>query len=151
MQDKYKHINNKQKGDQKMSKLRRIEGIGETFAVRLDIAGVTSIEELLNICATKKGRTELAEKTGISEKLVLRWANQADLTRVKGIGGEYAELLEAAGVDTIPELSIRKAENLYIKMKEINAQKSLVRKLPTQSQVEDWILQADVLPRVLQY
>lgn len=151
MPDKYKNTNNKQKGDQKMSKLRRIEGIGETFAVRLDIAGVTSIEELLNICATKKGRTELAEKTGISEKLVLRWANQADLTRVKGIGGEYAELLEAAGVDTIPELSIRKAENLYIKMKEINDQKSLVRKLPTQSQVEDWILQADALPRVLQY
>lgn len=151
MPDKYKNIKNKQKGDQKMSKLRRIEGIGETFAVRLDIAGVTSIEELLNICATKKGRTELAEKTGISEKLVLRWANQADLTRVKGIGGEYAELLEAAGVDTIPELSIRKAENLYIKMKEINDQKSLVRKLPTQSQVEDWILQADALPRVLQY
>jgi predicted flap endonuclease-1-like 5' DNA nuclease len=101
--------------------------------------------------SNKKGRTELAEKSEISEKLILKWANHADLIRIKGIGGEYAELFEAAGVDTVPELATRKAENLFKKMQEINEAKSLVRKLPTEAQVEDWITQAKTLPRVLQY
>lgn len=134
-----------------MSKLDIIEGIGEAYAAKLEAAGVKSIEELLETCANKKGRTELAEKSEISEKLILKWANHADLIRIKGIGGEYAELLEAAGVDTVPELATRKAENLFKKMQEINEAKSLVRKLPTEAQVEDWITQAKTLPRVLQY
>ncbi len=134
-----------------MTKLSVIEGIGETYETKLEASGVKSIEALLETCATKKGRTELAEKAGISEKLILKWANHADLARIKGIGGEYAELLEASGVDTVPELAMRKAENLFKKMQEVNEAKSLVRKLPTQAQVEDWIKQAAALPRILQY
>lgn len=134
-----------------MSKLSIIEGIGETYELKLKEAGVNSVEELLETCASKKGRVELAEKAGITEKLILKWANHADLARIKGIGGEYAELLEAAGVDTVPELSNRRADNLYAKIVEINENKNLVRKLPTQKQVEDWIQQAAELPRILQY
>lgn len=134
-----------------MSKLSMIEGIGETYELKLESVGIKSVEELLEACVTKKGRTDLAEKAEISEKLVLKWANHADLARIKGIGGEYAELLEAAGVDTVPELAMRKAENLFKKVQEINEAKSLVRKLPTQAQIEDWIKQAAALPRKLQY
>ena len=134
-----------------MSKLSLIEGIGEAYELKLEAVGVNSIEALLEACATKKGRSQLAEKAEISEKLILKWANHADLIRIKGIGGEYAELLEAAGVDTVPELATRKAENLFKKLQEVNDEKSLVRKLPTQVQVEDWITQAATLPRVLTY
>lgn len=134
-----------------MSKLSTIEGIGEVYEAKLEAAGVKSVEALLDACATKKGRAELAETTGIPEKMILKWANHADLARVKGIGGEYAELLEAAGVDSVPELATRKAENLFKKMQETNDAKSLVRKMPTAAQVEDWIKQATALPRVLQY
>lgn len=134
-----------------MSKLSIIEGIGETYEAKLQGAGVNSMEALLEACATKKGRTALAEKADISEKLILKWANHADLARIKGVGGEYAELLEAAGVDTVVELATRKAENLVKKMQEVNEAKELVRKLPVESQVEDWIKQAADLPRVLQY
>jgi predicted flap endonuclease-1-like 5' DNA nuclease len=132
-------------------KLIDIEGIGEVFETKLKEAGVNSLEAYLQTCATKKGRSELAEKAGISEKLILKWANHADLARIKGIGGEYAELLEAAGVDTVPELATRKGENLYKKMVEINEAKALVRKLPTEGQVKEWIEQAADLPRILQY
>ncbi len=134
-----------------MSKLSVIEGIGEAYETKLKASGVNSTEALLETCATKKGRDGLAEKTGISDKLILKWANHADLARINGIGGEYAELLEAAGVDTVPELATRKAENLIKKMQEINDVKSLVRKLPTEKQVEDWVKQAADLPRILQY
>ena len=134
-----------------MSKLSTIEGIGEAYEVKLKAVGVNSVEELLKACATKKARTDLAEKSGLSEKLILKWANHADLFRIKGIGGEYAELLEAAGVDTVPELAKRKAANLFKTMVEVNEAKALVRKLPTEGQVADWIQQAAALPRVLQY
>ena len=134
-----------------MSKLSIIEGIGEVYEAKLKEVGVSSIEGLLEACTTKKGRANLAEKTGITEKLVLKWANHADLIRIKGIGGEYAELLEAAGVDTVPELSKRRADNLFKKMVEVNEMKKLVRKLPTEKQVEGWIQQAAGLPRVMQY
>lgn len=134
-----------------MTKLSIIEGIGEAYEVKLEAAGVKSVETLLDTCATKKGRTDLADKTGISEKLVLKWANHADLMRINGIGGEYSELLEAAGVDTVPELATRKAENLHKKMTEVNDQKSLVRKLPTEAQVEDWVKQAAKLSKILHY
>lgn len=134
-----------------MSKLSVIEGIGDVYEAKLNEAGVKSIEALLDTCSTRKGRSDLAEKTDISEKLILKWANHADLDRVSGIGGEYAELLEAAGVDTVPELATRKAENLFKKLQEVNEEKSLVRKLPSEAQVEDWIRQAALLPRVLEY
>lgn len=134
-----------------MSKLSIIEGIGESYETKLKEAGVTSIEAFLEQCATKKSRTELAEKTGISEKLILKWVNHADLIRIKGIGGEYAELLEAAGVDTVPELANRKPENLFAKIVEVNAEKKLVRKLPVEKQVAGWVAQAKELPRKLTY
>lgn len=134
-----------------MAKLSLIEGIGDVYEAKLEEVGVKSIEALLETCATKKGRTELAEKSGISEKLILKWANHADLARIKGIGGEYAELLEASGVDTVPELAQRNAANLFKKMQEVNEEKKLVRKLPTEAQVEDWIKQAAELPRVINY
>ncbi len=134
-----------------MADLGMIEGIGEAYEAKLRAVGIKSIEALLEACTSKKGRTDVAEKSGISEKLVLKWANHADLMRIKGVGGQYSELLEAAGVDTVPELAARKAENLYKKILEVNEAKSLVRALPSQKQVEDWIKQAAGLPRVLQY
>ena len=134
-----------------MSKVSMIEGIGDAYETKLNEVGITSIESLLEKCKTPKGRAELAEVTSISEKLILKWANHADLARIKGIGGEYAELLEAAGVDTVPELAQRKSQNLYAKLVEINEAKNLVRKLPSEGQVEEWIRQAADLPRVIQY
>ena len=134
-----------------MSKLSMIEGIGESYEAKLKEAGVSSMEKLLETCATKKQRKELAEKTGIAEKVILKWANHADLARIKGIGGEYAELLEAAGVDTVPELAKRKADHLVAKMLEVNEAKKVVRQLPSQMQVEEWVKQAAALPRALEY
>lgn len=132
-----------------MTKLSDIEGIGPTYAAKLTEAGLTSQEALLNAGCTKKGRKEIADKSGISEKLVLNWVNRADLSRIKGVGTQYADLLEFAGVDTVPELAQRKAENLHAKIVEVNTEKNLVRKLPTLSQVEDWVAQAKELPRVV--
>lgn len=134
-----------------MAKLSVIEGIGDVYEQKLNEVGVSSIENLLETCAGKKGRTALAEKSGLSEKLILKWTNHADLMRINGVGGEYSELLEAAGVDTVPELAMRRADNLAKKMAEVNEQKKLVRKVPVESQVADWIDQAKKLPRVIEY
>jgi predicted flap endonuclease-1-like 5' DNA nuclease len=134
-----------------MTALITIEGIGSAYAEKLKATGVGSIEALLKAGATAKGRKELVGSTGISDKLVLEWVNRADLFRVKGIGEEYSDLLETAGVDTVPELAQRNAENLYKKMVEVNEAKKLVRKLPTQKQIQDWIDSAKSLPRVVEY
>lgn len=134
-----------------MPKLSVIEGIGEVYEAKLNEVGVKSTEALLDKGSTKKGRMELAEQTGVSEKLVLTWTNHADLMRIKGVGSQYADLLEAAGVDTVPELARRNAENLVATMEEANEAKSLVRKLPAEKQVKSWIEQAAKLPRVLEY
>lgn len=134
-----------------MTKLTEIEGIGETYAQKLMDAGIATTEQLLESCATPKGRTSLAEKTDISGKLILKWANRADLARIKGIGEEYADLLEASGVDTVPDLARRVPENLHAKMVSVNDEKSLVRSMPSEKQVRDWIAQAKDLPRVMTY
>jgi len=134
-----------------MAKLETIEGIGGTYAKKLQKAGVATTQALLEQGATPKGRKEIAAKTGIGDTLILKWVNRADLFRIKGIGEEYADLLEAAGVDTVPDLARRKAENLYKKMVEVNEAKQLVRQVPAQSQVGDWIKQAKKLPRVMTY
>jgi predicted flap endonuclease-1-like 5' DNA nuclease len=134
-----------------MTALVDIEGIGDAYAAKLKSAGVTSVEGLLEAGATPKGRKDLAEKSGISGVLVLRGVNHADLYRIKGIGSEYSELLEASGVDTVVELAKRKPENLSAKMVEVNAEKKLVRKLPTEAQVAGWVEQAKALPRVVNY
>lgn len=126
-----------------------IEGIGEAYETKLVSAGINSVEQLLNSCCEKKARTKLADQTGISEKLILTWVNKADLCRIKGINTQYADLLEHAGVDTVPELAQRKPENLQAKMAEVNEHKNLVRKVPIVSQVEDWVAQAKALPRVI--
>jgi len=134
-----------------MPKLTEIEGIGEAFSAKLKELGITTTEQLLEAGSTKKGRDELADKSGISPKLILKWVNRADLFRVKGIGQEYSDLLEAAGVDTVVELGTRNASNLYSKLVEVNNAKNLVRKLPSLEVIKDWIEQAKKLPRKIEY
>ncbi len=134
-----------------MTKLSVIEGIGEAYQAKLNQAGIDSIEKLLDSGAEKKGRKEIAEKTGISEKLVLNWVNRADLSRVKGVSTQYADLLECAGVDTVPELAQRRPENLHKKMLEVNEEKKLVRRPPALSEVEKWVAQAKELPRKINH
>lgn len=134
-----------------MSKLEEIEGIGAAYAVKLRKAGVRSTNELLKKGATPAGRKQIGKDAGISEKLILEWVNHSDLFRVKGVGSEYADLLEEAGVDTVVELSKRKADKLLEAMKNTNAKKKLVRQLPGISNVQDWINQAKKLPRAIKY
>ena len=132
-----------------MAKLSEIEGIGEAYSSKLEAAGITSLENLLSTCCEKKGRKQIADSSGVSEKLILNWVNRADLSRIKGVSTQYADLLECAGVDTVPELAQRNAENLQAKMAEVNEEKNLVRKVPTASQVADWVAQAKELPKVV--
>lgn len=134
-----------------MAKLTQIEGIGASHAQKLMDAGVRTTQALLKQGSTSKGRARLAEETGISQKLILEWVNHADLFRIKGVGEEYADLLEASGVDTVPELAQRNPQNLYQKMLEVNEEKKLVRRTPNQIQVSDWVDQAKQLPRVIEY
>ncbi len=128
-----------------------IEGIGTAYKKKLKDAGIATTEKLLEVAATPKGRKELAEKTGIGDVLILEWVNLADLFRIKGVGSEYSDLLEEAGVDTVVELAKRVPKNLYTKMVEINTAKKLVRKMPTEEQVGDWVDQAKKLPRIVKY
>jgi predicted flap endonuclease-1-like 5' DNA nuclease len=134
-----------------MTKIIDVEGIGSVYAAKLQEAGITKTEMLLEKGATPQGRKELEEQTGISHGLILEWVNHVDLYRIKGVASEYSDLLEEAGVDTVVELSHRAAENLYQKMLEVNAVKKLVRRPPTKAQVADWIEQAKKLPRVVNY
>jgi predicted flap endonuclease-1-like 5' DNA nuclease len=134
-----------------MTKIDDIEGIGPTFAAKLEGAGVKSVETLLTAGCTPQGRKDLAKKSGIDETLILKWVNRADLARIKGVGSELADILEAAGVDTVVELARRNAQNLVDKMTEVNEAKHLVRRLPSLSQVEDWVKQAKELPRAVEY
>ncbi|MCB9435203.1 MAG: DUF4332 domain-containing protein [Ardenticatenaceae bacterium] len=134
-----------------MTALTAIEGIGDVYMGKLKEAGIDSLESLLEKCTTPAGRTALADSSGISGKLILKWANRADLARVKGIGTQYADLLEVAGVDTVPALARRVPENLLKAMADANDQRKTVNRLPTIGQVEDWVNQAKDLPRVLTY
>ena len=134
-----------------MANLLMIEGVGEVYAQKLKEAGVKSTDALLQMGSTPKGRKDIAAKSGISEKLILEWVNHVDLFRIKGVGEEYADLLEEAGVDTVVELATRNPENLVVKMAEVNQQKKLVRRLPVLSMVESWVEQAKHLPRMINY
>jgi predicted flap endonuclease-1-like 5' DNA nuclease len=134
-----------------MAKLTEIEGIGEFYAQKLQEAGIRTTQALLEKGASPQGRKEIAEKTDISEKLIMEWVNHVDLFRIKGVGEEYSDLLEEAGVDTVPELAQRNPENLHQRLVAVNQKKQLVRQLPTQAQVSDWIEQAKRLPRVITY
>jgi hypothetical protein len=128
-----------------------VEGIGPTFAGKLKELDVNNVLDLLRKGATRKGRADLAEKSGIAGKLILEWVNHADLYRVKGVGSEFADLLVAAGVDTVPELAQRNPVKLFEKMQATNEEKRLVRRAPHPSEVEDWVNQAKNLPRIIQY
>jgi predicted flap endonuclease-1-like 5' DNA nuclease len=132
-------------------KIEEIEGIGPTYGATLKAAGIADTEALLTRCAARKGRAELAKATGLDEGRLLKWANMADLMRISGVGEEYSELLEAAGVDTVKELQHRKADNLAAKMAEVNAAKKLTRVVPAASQVAKWIEQAKSLPPIISY
>lgn len=134
-----------------MASIMDVEGIGETYAKKLKEAGVDTTDELLEKGGSPKGRKELAEKTGIAEKSILEWVNHVDLYRIKGVGSEYADLLEEAGVDTVVELATRNAVNLHKAMVDTNAKKELVRKMPTEDQVKDWIEQAKKMDRKVSY
>lgn len=128
-----------------------IEGIGPTHAATLERQGLTTTAHLLERGGTKAGRKDLSESTGISEKLILEWVNHADLCRIHGVAGEYADLLEAAGVDSIPELAQRSATNLHVAMQEMNENKNLVRQVPGLAQVQKWIAEAKTLPRLVHH
>jgi len=128
-----------------------IEGIGPVYAEKLKAHGLNTTDALLEAAKSPKGRKELAAATGLEEARILKWANMADLMRIKGIGEEYSELLEAAGVDTVKELKTRVPGNLLKAMTEVNEKKKLVRALPTLSMVEKWVAQAKELPAVLTY
>lgn len=134
-----------------MANIIDIEGVGEAQATKLRAAGVGSTDALLEKGATPKGREDLASSTGISPKLILKWVNHADLFRINGVAGEYAELLEAAGVDTVAELAQRNATNLAAALASTNEAKKLVRRVPTETEVTKWVAEAKTLPRKVTY
>lgn len=131
--------------------IEQIEGIGPKFGEALRAAGIKTVDDLLKAGADKKARGSLSEKTGISEIRILKCVNMADLFRINGVAGQYAELLECAGVDTVKELKNRNAENLAAKMAEVNADKRVVRRTPSVTVVQDWISQAQKLPPKVSY
>lgn len=132
-------------------KIIEIEGVGTVYAEKLIAAGVKTTDDLLEKAATKKGREQLAEGTGISEKLILKWANHADLFRIKGIAGQFAELLEAAGVDTVKELRHRVPANLYAKLVEVNEVKNLCNRVPAESEIARMVEQAKEMEPKITY
>ena len=132
-------------------KIIDIEGVGEVYAQKLVAAGINTPEQLLEKCAAPKGRKELEEATEISGKLILKWTNHADLFRIHGVGPQFAELLEAAGVDTVKELSHRVPANLVAKMEEVNAEKNLVGRVPSVKEVEKMVAEAKTLPATMTY
>lgn len=132
-------------------KISAIEGIGPKTSETLSAAGVKTVEGLLKAACDRKGRAELSKKTGISESVLLKYANMADLFRIKGVASQYAELLEGAGVDTVKELKHRNPESLAAKMEEVNAEKKLVRKTPPVGTVESWVKQAKELPATISH
>ena len=131
--------------------IEKIEGIGPANAKNLANAGIRGVATLLKKGADPKGRNAIAQESGLSSSLILKWVNMADLFRVKGVSTQYAELLEAAGVDTVKELAQRNAENLHKAMVETNAAKKLVRQTPGLANVQSWVQQAKSLPRTVSY
>ena len=130
-----------------MAKILDVEGIGPIYAKKLVAAGIKTTEDLLETAGGPEGRKMLADKTGISEKNLLEWVNLSDLMRIKGVGEEYSDLLEEAGVDTVVELATRNPDNLCAKIMEINNTKKLVRRPPTPANIKSWVEQAKTLPR----
>lgn len=132
-----------------MAKITSIEGIGSAYAEKLATVGIGSLEMLLRRGATRRGREEISKFANVSETLVLKWVNRADLSRIRGVGPEYAELLEASEVDSVPELAQRNVAHLLEKMAKVNAAKKLVRRLPGEKQILRWVAEASSLDRVV--
>lgn len=132
-------------------KIEDLEGVGPVKGQKLRDAGVKDTDALLEHAKTPKQRKDLAAKTGLAEAEILKLANMVDLYRISGVGSEYAELLEAAGVDTVPELARRNPANLTAAMLEKNEEKKLTRRPPSESEVTKWVEQAKSLPRALEY
>lgn len=132
-------------------KIEEIEGIGAVYAAKLNEQGLKTTDDLLTACATPAGRAKVAEATGISPKLILTWTNHADLMRIKGIGGQFAELLEASGVDTVKELKHRVPANLHAKLVEVNEAKNLCNRVPALSEVERMVEQAKEIEPAVKY
>lgn len=134
-----------------MAAISEIEGIGPAAAAKLKEAGITTTSQLLEKGASAAGRKAIAEASGIPASTLLEWVNHADLERIKGVGWEYADLLEAAGVDTVAELGTRNAENLHAALTKVNSDKKLVRRLPTADQVTAWVAEAKTLPKLVSH
>ena len=132
-------------------KIDEIEGIGPAYAAKLQAADLNTTEKLLAACATPKGRASTAEATGLSPKLILTWTNMADLMRLNGVGGQFAELLNGAGVDTIKELRRRNAANLAEKMTEVNEERQLTKGTVSEAKVQGWIDQAKEMEPAVSY
>ena len=132
-----------------MAGIEEIEGIGAAQGTKLASAGVKTVEALLKAGGSAAGRKDLATKSGIDGGKILEWVNRADLMRIKGVGSEFSDLLEAAGVDTVKERAARKPENLFARMEEVNTAKKLVRRTPSASEVEKWVAEAKTLPQAV--
>lgn len=132
-------------------KIIDVEGIGNVNVKKLVEAGINTVDDLLQKAKTPAGRKTLEETTGISGKSILKWTNHADLMRINGVGPQFSELLEAAGVDTVKELKHRVADNLQQKLEEINNEKNLVNRVPSVSEVQKMIDQAKELPAIMEY
>lgn len=128
-----------------------IEGVGPKYAELLAGQGIANTDQLLAAAASPGDREKLAAALDVSTKLVLEWANRADLMRINGVGSEYSDLLEAGGVDTVKELATRRPDNLHARLTEVNEAKSLVRRVPSLTEVEGWVAEAKSLPAILTY
>jgi len=132
-------------------RVEKIEGVGPKFAAILGKAGIKNTKQLLDKAATRKGRKDLAQATGVDEQLILKWANMCDLMRIRGVGEEFSELLEVAGVDTIKELAKRRPDNLRAAIVDANSKRKLVRQMPSVTQLEGWVKQAKEIAPVMTY
>jgi len=131
--------------------IEEIEGIGPKYSDMLKAAGVVKVSELLAAGGAPQGRMQLAQRSGINETLILKWVNMSDLFRIRGVASQMSELLEASGVDTVKELRHRNSQNLVDKMHEVNAEKQIVKKVPSVTQIADWIEQAKTLQPLVSY
>ncbi len=131
--------------------VKDIEGVGPKYAEILSANGIKTVSHLLEAGASRKGRSDLANQASISESKILKWVNMCDLFRIKGVAGQYAELLEASGVDTVRELKNRNSENLTEKMQQVNKEKKLCKVSPGLKSVSNWIEQAKQLPPKVNY
>ena len=134
-----------------IQKIEDIEGIGSTYGEKLRNIDIMTADDLLTKGRTAKGRKDMAEKSEISDKLILKWVNMANLARINGVGEEYSRLLETSDIDSVIKLSNCDANDLLQKIKHVNSKKNLVRQMPSLSEVEEWISQAKMMPQAVDH